>query len=164
MQGKANVPSLSKTSPHLQVFRVDTIYEIAGGNGGNSCDQLQQKRVSDSFQELADYLVTNEKVDPSDVEAYIEDILDEDFDTNIEDGTVGQLGTLMVNLTKQCRNGSIQEALEQLPKTRPALPDARPEPSQTVDDEDMVDVSEISDVADQVRLLYIEHPFDCYAT
>ena len=119
----------------------------------NICDNPIKIAVEfdESLQEVADYLTNETKVDPSDVEGYIEEILDEDFDTVIEDGTVTQLATLMVNLTKLCKNGSIQEAVNQLSVAKPALPDARPEPSQIVDDEDMVDGSEISDIADQVR-------------
>ena len=117
---------------------------------------VPQNKIQSLLQELSQFLVNENKPDPSDVEGYIGDILDEDFDTVIEDGTVLQLGTLMVNLTELCKNGSIREALDQLPKTKPALPDAQPEPSQVMDDEDMVDVSEVSDVADQVRLMVVQ--------
>ncbi|XP_003747798.1 uncharacterized protein LOC100904827 [Galendromus occidentalis] len=126
-------------------FQIALEHGMGGMNG--------REKEAEMCRELADMLINDPNVDPSDVGDYMEEILDEDFDTVIDDGTVLPLATIMVNLSKLCKRGSIQEALDQLPEGKPSLPDARPEPSQNIDDDEMVDVSEVDEMSDQVAAL-----------
>ncbi|OQR66588.1 pre-rRNA-processing protein TSR2-like [Tropilaelaps mercedesae] len=64
----------------------------------------------------------------------------------------------MLQLQTMCRRGQIQEALNQLPKEPPAMPNIRAEPDPVTVEDSMVVEEDVNDVANQLETLGAGEP------
>lgn len=107
-------------------------------------------------QVVSDFLNKETDLDPTDVEDYLAEILFNEFDMVVEDGTLPQIAFLLLQLQKMCQQGRIREALDQLPKERPAMPSIRAEPEPVTPDREMIVEEDMDAVSKQVASLATE--------
>uniref|UniRef100_L7M1A6 Pre-rRNA-processing protein TSR2 homolog n=1 Tax=Rhipicephalus pulchellus TaxID=72859 RepID=L7M1A6_RHIPC len=91
---------------------------IENGMGGPQAREKEQWLVG----VLEQYFAENSNLHPDEVGDFMADIIDNEFDTIIEDGSVGQISALLCKHYQLCLEGRENEVLEslsqRLPQTR----------------------------------------------
>ncbi|XP_048065227.1 pre-rRNA-processing protein TSR2 homolog [Megalobrama amblycephala] len=112
------------------------VLQIAVDNGfGGAYSQQKAEWMVDALQQ---YFIDNDELQQDEVEDFISELMNNEFDTVVDDGSLPQVAQKVCEMFQQCQQGKLTEVREQINQLneKKSAGRAKATPAKTPDDDD----------------------------